>query len=305
MMKSLAKVENPRRYWCIPFAAAVPALLLFLLIFGIRTDASEVSAAAESTGAEETTVYPDWPQCSITYVFDDGSTYTVETLVAMSMMMTNEDGSWYIDPDTGYYVCDYEKMVGFFSGLNALYPSAQTAESEGFLTTGGVTIANYDGSFQNQKIIDVDAEIAYLASAIMEQRTEVHDTIYTVGGTYIEIDISSQVLYYYRDGVLAFTTDVVTGNTGAGNDTPTGVYSIRGKQTDIDLVGDDYVSHVNYWMNFIGNSYGIHDADWRSYFGGTIYLTNGSHGCVNVPPEVMGTLYDMVEVGTPVVLYEL
>ena len=301
MMKGFAEDRNRRLDRRIPAAAIM--LLLILLIIGIRADAAET--AAESTQVQETIVYPDWPLCSITYVFDDGSTYTVETMVAMSMMMTNEDGTWYIDPDTGYYVCDYNKMVGFFSGLSALYPSSQTVESEGFVTTGGVTITNYDGSFQNQKIIDVDAEIAYLASAIMEQRTEVHETIYTVGGTYIEIDISSQVLYYYRDGVLAFTTDVVTGNAGAGRDTPTGVYAIRGKQTDINLVGDDYVSHVNYWMNFIGNSYGIHDADWRTYFGGTIYLTNGSHGCVNVPPSVMGTLYDMVEVGTPVVLYEL
>lgn len=56
-------------------------------------------------------------------------------------------------------------------------------------------------------------------------------------------------------------------------------------------------------MAFIGNSYGIHDANWRSTFGGQIYLTNGSHGCVNVPPANMPALYQAVKVGTPVVIY--
>ncbi len=32
---------------------------------------------------------------------------------------------------------------------------------------------------------------------------------------------------------------------------------------------------------------------WRSKFGGTIYQTSGSHGCVNLPPaSVPATLYD-------------
>ena len=292
-----------RRKWIL-WAAAFLALLM-LTAGGMSVSVCAAEASPESASALEGIVYPEYPQCSITYVFDDGSTYIVETAVAMSMMITNDDGSWYIDPETGYYVCDYDKMVGFFSGLNALYPSTQTAVSEGFVTTSGAVIADYDGSFQNAKTLDVDAEIEYLASAIMEQRTETHEAIYTLSGTYIEIDITNQVLYYYQNGVLSFTTDVVTGNLGTGKGTPTGVYSIRGKATNMTLTGTGYSSHVDYWMNFIGNSYGIHDADWRSSFGGTIYKTNGSHGCVNVPPEVMGTLYDMVEVGTPVVLYEL
>lgn len=287
--------------------AAAALILTLTLGFGsLQADAAETSDTGDSQAESMTSsvTFPAEPDCLITYVFDDGSTYTVDTLVAMSMMMTNEDGSWYIDPDTGYYVCDYNKMWGFFTCLNILYPSSETGTSEGFITTDGELLSEYDGSFQQTKRIDVDAEIAYLASAIMEQRTETHEAIYRYGGTYIEIDITSQVLYYYEDGVLAFTTNVVTGNLSSGSGTPTGVYYIRGKATDVNLVGADYVSHVDYWMNFIGNSYGIHDADWRVSFGGTIYLTNGSHGCVNVPPSVMGELYDMVEIGTPVILYE-
>ena len=53
-------------------------------------------------------------------------------------------------------------------------------------------------------------------------------------------------------------------------------------------------------MAYSGNSYGIHDASWRNKFGGTIYKSNGSHGCVNVPTDVAAKLYQRIEVGTPV-----
>lgn len=119
----------------------------------------------------------------------------------------------------------------------------------------------------------------------------------------MEIDIANQILYYYENGIRRFASSVVTGNHRLGHDTPTGVYKIRGKQRNITLVGPGYASPVKYWMNFIGNSHGIHDANWRSKFGGSVYLTNGSHGCVNVPPSSMPELYGMVQVGTPVVLY--
>ena len=42
---------------------------------------------------------------------------------------------------------------------------------------------------------------------------------------------------------------------------------------------------------------------WRSKFGGEIYKTNGSHGCVNTLTDIMAQLYDMLEIGTPVILF--
>ncbi|MDE5590106.1 MAG: L,D-transpeptidase, partial [Acetatifactor sp.] len=30
---------------------------------------------------------------------------------------------------------------------------------------------------------------------------------------------------------------------------------------------------------------------------------NGSHGCINTPYDAMARIYEMVEVGTPVVMY--
>lgn len=246
---------------------------------------------------------PAAPQCSIVYDFGGGRTYTVTPELAMTMMVTNADGSYYIDPATGYYVCDSNKMRSFFSGLQQMYPYENSVPNQaGFQTTLGNYIA-LDGSFQKTGYLDVDYEINYLATAIMEQRTEQHTPVYRCGGTYVEIDISNQILYYYENGVCRFTTSVVTGNHSTGHDTPTGVYCVLGKQRNVTLKGKDYASFVQYWMNFIGNSVGLHDASWRSRFGGSIYLTNGSHGCVNIPPSVMPELYGMVSVGTTVVLY--
>ncbi|MBR4020246.1 MAG: L,D-transpeptidase, partial [Firmicutes bacterium] len=49
--------------------------------------------------------------------------------------------------------------------------------------------------------------------------------------------------------------------------------------------------------------YGLHDADWRSDFGGSIYYSGGSHGCVNMPPASAAQLYGYVSSGTPVIVF--
>lgn len=66
--------------------------------------------------------------------------------------------------------------------------------------------------------------------------------------------------------------------------------------------GDEYETPVKYWMPFNGGV-GFHDASWQPTFGGSRYLTNGSHGCVNMPPEMAGKLFDLISAGTPVVVH--
>ena len=115
----------------------------------------------------------------------------------------------------------------------------------------------------------------------------------------IVINIEEQKLRYYVKGKVVFETDIVSGQNGR---TPKGTYSILNKARNVTLVGEDYETVVRYWMPFIGRNYGIHDASWRSRFGGTIYKYNGSHGCVNVSSKAAAELYNMVEVGTPVII---
>ena len=51
-------------------------------------------------------------------------------------------------------------------------------------------------------------------------------------------------------------------------------------------------------------AYGMHDAYWRSEFGGKIYKSSGSHGCVNLPKEIAPKVYKKIKVGTPVLIHE-
>ena len=123
-----------------------------------------------------------------------------------------------------------------------------------------------------------------------------------VGDTYVEIDISDQHMWYVVDNDVYVSTPVVTGNYDS-MDTPTGIFSVQSMARDVSLVGAGYVSFVEYWIAFIGSSYGIHDASWRSRFGGSIYKGDGSHGCVNTPYDAVRKIYNHIDVGTPVVIH--
>ena len=123
-----------------------------------------------------------------------------------------------------------------------------------------------------------------------------------VGDTYVEISIDQQHMWAYKNGKQVESTEIVTGNQGS-NDTPKGYYHIRSKSTDIYLNGAGYSSFVNYWMAFIGSSYGIHDSSWRSSYGNPIYKGNGSHGCVNTPYKAVKNIYYSIPTGSPVIIY--
>lgn len=123
-----------------------------------------------------------------------------------------------------------------------------------------------------------------------------------IGNTYVEISIQQQHMWFFKDGQLLVSTDVVTGNHSRGLDTHTGVYAIMYKERDATLVGQGYNSGVSYWMPFYANT-GIHDSDWRTSYGGSIYKTDGSHGCVNTPPAQAEKIFNNIEKGVPVVVY--
>ena len=123
-----------------------------------------------------------------------------------------------------------------------------------------------------------------------------------IGNSYVEADLDNQRVYVYKDGELVVETDCVSGKATASRFTPDGTYSITYKERDATLVGEGYSSPVKYWMPFNKNI-GLHDASWRNKFGGDIYLTNGSHGCINLPTAKAAEIYDYVEKGEAVIVY--
>jgi lipoprotein-anchoring transpeptidase ErfK/SrfK len=96
---------------------------------------------------------------------------------------------------------------------------------------------------------------------------------------------------------------VVTGNPNRGNSTVRGAYMVNYKQKGATLSGPGYEVKVSYWLPFYGNM-GIHDATWRSSFGGEIYKSRGTHGCVNAPFYLAKTIFENIEEGIPVIVYE-
>ncbi|MBQ6455984.1 MAG: L,D-transpeptidase family protein [Mogibacterium sp.] len=124
--------------------------------------------------------------------------------------------------------------------------------------------------------------------------------------TFILIDKSDQTLYYYEDMQFNMAAGVVTGLKGV-YDTPRGTYYLRNKLRNIYLTGPTWRSYVNYWMAFIGSSYGIHDATWRSgweFDDRDVYKYDGSHGCVNMSLSEASKLYYRVSIGTTVIVQE-
>lgn len=123
---------------------------------------------------------------------------------------------------------------------------------------------------------------------------------------YIEINLSQQRLYAWQDDQVVFTTPITSGATGAGFPTVTGQFAIYAKERSRYLngaqYGYSYNVFVDYWMPFY-SGFGLHDADWRSSFGGPDYYYGGSHGCVNMPKGSAAFLFGWASVGTPVWLH--
>lgn len=244
--------------------------------------------------------------CHIVYQMGD-DLIPVDASVVCDWIAFNEDGSPAY-ADDGTLQLKEEAIPDFIAGLAKEYDTVGSVRT--FQTTGRGVITVEGGIYGNR--LDQKAEIAYLTEAFARKADEVHIPVYLqmgvrqgkndIGSTYIEIDMEEQMMYYYLDGILQIETPVVTGNTSRRMGTPAGVNYVYAKQTNRILRGEGYASHVNFWMPVKGNI-GIHDASWRSNYGGTIYQTNGSHGCINTPYDAMSRMYEMVEVGTPVVMY--
>lgn len=122
--------------------------------------------------------------------------------------------------------------------------------------------------------------------------------------TYIEIDLSAQHVWLYEDGKLVMDTDCVTGTDNTTRATPTGSYFISERVNGKYLRGATWNTWVDKWMRLTPDGVGLHDASWRGKFGGNIYKTDGSHGCINLPKQFAYDLYDKTKVGMLVIVHE-
>lgn len=234
----------------------------------------------------------------VTYTFGDSS----ESI----------DGStinrWLYVDDNFEVKFDEVKMKTYIDVLSKAYNTV--GKTRNFKTSSGNTISIGGGDFG--WAINKYKEIQDLIGVIKEGKTVTKEPAYSrtafshssndIGNTYVEIDMTKQHLWFYKDGSLVTDGDVVTGNISKGNGTPRGIYILKYRDKDAVLKGEDYETPVTYWMPFNGNV-GIHDATWRKTFGGEIYKSKGSHGCVNAPYNLAKSVFENIKAGTPVICY--
>ena len=204
----------------------------------------------------------------------------------------------------------------FFQKIADKYDTYQTERQ--FETTGAGTITVGGGAQDTYGfLLDVEQTKKAFEEAMLSGESQTIDAYWEIpaktrnqkngdiGNTYVEIDISRQHMWYYRNGELYIDTDVRTGTESSAQWTPTtvGVFRILDKQRDKYFRQFQPVVHSDYWMPFNWRGEGIHDANWYSTYGGTLYKYAGSHGCINTPYSVVQKMYEVMDYGTPVIVY--
>ncbi len=254
----------------------------------------------------------------INYDFD----YTTETLTGeelADLVAIKEDGKIKVDKDK----CEkyIEKLAEKYDTYNTERKFKSTNRGEITIPTG--SDARYGWWIDQQKMLDQlvemlekgesfddvepiyfqDGEFAYVG--LKSARTEKDD----IGKTYVEIDLTNQTLWYYEDGELKLESLIVSGQTTSqARTTEAGVYRVWFKATDYRMKasnsdGESWDSTCSYWTSVSPVGIGLHDTQHRTAFGGEIYKTNGSQGCINMPLDKAKYVYDNVDYDTPVVMY--
>ena len=222
-----------------------------------------------------------------------------------------------VDFEDGKLTLNHEKVTEYVSkmaeetntyGKNRKFKATDIGEITvnpgvyGYKLNEEETIKSFLDAFEKGKSAEI--EPVYLKAGLnrYEDGSDIKDT-------YIEVDLSRQHVWYYKNGQVLLSTDIVTGRLSEGALTNKGVGAILSKKKDSKLKGknfdgSDYETPVKYWMPIGWDGEGFHDANWRYAFGGNIYLYNGSHGCLNMPPSQAEKLFNLVEHNTPVVVYE-
>jgi lipoprotein-anchoring transpeptidase ErfK/SrfK len=239
-----------------------------------------------------------------------GGTAVIDRNTTKTWLSTreNDPNYWYINTDLlKQKVAEY--VAGFAAADDEVHNTAKFhSQNKGDLELKSPAYGHQ---------VDQKAETEAIYTDLTTKKTETRTPVYSLnkqgggfGDTFVEIDLDAQHVYVHQGDQVVFDSACVSGlASDPERITPKGVYKIFLHTTDRDLKGKinpatgkpSYVSHVNFWMPFNGGV-GMHDASWRSEFGGQIYKTSGSHGCVNLPYEAAQKIYNLVNVGTYVIV---
>ena len=272
----------------------------------VKADVTSDNADLQAT----VDAYNNFARASITYTFGD-ETVTLDGSTIKNWLQFGEKGQL-IQDDASFK----QHIVDYVAQLAADHDTVGTERQ--FQTTSGRTVS-VSGSAYGWKI-DQDGEVAQLTQEIQSGAQTTREPVYSMransygvndlGNTYIEVDLTEQYMWYYQDGNVIFESDIVSGlASDPERKTPPGIFTLYYKKSPDVLRGTkkadgtySYEQPVTYWMPFNGGI-GFHDADWQPYFGGDRYLSGGSHGCINMPPDKAGELYNIIQYNVPIVCF--
>ena len=243
---------------------------------------------------------------TITYDFDD----------RQEVLDTSTIADWITTDTDGKISVDENKVKAWVNENLVKYDTFVPGYTRTFHSTmqGTIEVPLGDYGIYGWKT-DVDATVEKLKEYILAGESVTVEPEYSqrgycratddIGDSYAEVDITNQKVFVYKDGELVIESDCVTGMANdPSRETPPGVYKVWSMDRNrilgtMEAYG--YEQPVDYWIYFTEIDIGFHDL-LRSAYGGDIYKTNGSHGCVNLPLDVAAEMYDTVEIGYPVIV---
>ena len=255
----------------------------------------------------------DMVGASITYVMPDNEKIRLNADVMKDWLVKDEKGRLYKDEE----IWD-EKLWEFLQILANNGNTLGMRRHFNATLQGPIIVSGGDYGYMVNQIVEHDLLLKDIENCTKEtRRPSYYLTPYNeetendgIGTTYIEADLSAQHVWCYISGRLVMDCDCVSGTMSDGHATQAGVYGIMFMKKDAMLRGlmpnssskYEYETEVKYWMPFY-TDVGFHDAWWRTEFGGDIYIKDGSHGCINLPPEAAEELYSYCDEKMPVVVY--
>ena len=261
-------------------------------------------------------VYNRYANCTITFDFDDRKKL-LDNDTIISWLLKKEDGSFVTT--SGHDIPLNQDAIAEFVAEMANETDTYGKDHEFYATLDGwITVPWTDASCYGWQI-DRKETVSQIIELIEKGDPVVVEPIYTawgtgytrqtddIGTTYIEVDISAQHFWYYRNNELIMDYDVVSGTeTMSSRRTPRGVCKIVGHAAGVVLgtyAVQGYEQWVDYWMPFNYVGCGFHDLS-RGAYGGSIYMYNGSHGCLNMRWSEAKNLYENIEDGLPVIVHD-
>ncbi|MBF6978815.1 L,D-transpeptidase/peptidoglycan binding protein [Aerococcaceae bacterium zg-BR22] len=241
-------------------------------------------------------------KASITLTFD-GNEVTIPTENIKSWLYVDEKGQAQVN---------HEAVEDYIRELNKKYAGLFLPRYFESTYQGTVQVQPGTYGWYIDRLKEPDAIIENIhAGATVKREPVIGGSGYgmgdSVGNSYVEVDIANQMMFIYIDGEMVLNTPVVTGIVGSS--TVPGAYQVWNMESPSVLRGfnpitnKEYQQPVSYWIAFDDQAQGIHDASWQPTFGGQAYLSNGSLGCVNTPPSVMGKVFELVYYGMPVIIF--